>query len=1621
MKYFLTYILLFATWTLAFAQDLPVASPVGFPDSIRIVLEKSRSADALQVAADFHQAWVSFNPGQQQQIKDQMRLMKSKKYGVKPYLLNYFGALANAINVERADGTVISQYLTVAGQVLDTYDGKSANKFFEASRTFFQHHALYYQKSFRLYARDDSYGFEFIAPAVVSWDDTPSTETQSGGLWEDTPSDQTETSDLWADDTTGQPAYTDELPPYEESSENTNPGIPGWIAPPVQPVVEGPVIRFNTLSLNLVTSSDSVFLRDTKGDFVLMEGIFVGNEGRFDWTAAGLSSDSVYCDLAEYNLKVNSPRFTAEMVKFNYVGRTPGAIQGSFEFRSEPRKDSVLSSYPRFRSYQSDLAIQGFGDETVAYRGGFSLMGNRISSRSVSGDLSTIDVTVDGVKKFTAKSPEFFFKDSIITADMAKLRIHQLNDTLAHPDVRMKYDYGKRRLTVLHDKGAMRYTPYSAPFFSVDFSADVMRWDLNSDSIDILTDGGRNTVPMIIESVDFYDPEDFRLLNGKGFSFHPLVLVVGYCFKNRVREFYTGDLAASTKKDIGEIQRAIDFLAQKGMVVYDPGADRVKVNEKAVELYRSFKGESDYDNLKIHSVIDSLPNATINIPGRYMTVRGVDEFRVSDSLNVRIKPDSSIITLLQNRDIKFDGTINAGNYEISGKGFTLKYDSFFIKLTHIDSINFFVTEKNSKGQNIRRKVNNSLVGADSTVAAEGGLGNASQSSGTLYISRATNKSGKSKIPNYPKLDAETGGVIYFDRPEVLGGIYDRSVFFAVPPFDLDSLNDTDPSAINFEGTFVSSGMFPSFKDKLRSMPDKSLGFEHAIPEGGYQLYKGDGKLSGTVSLTNRGIRGTGKIEFLAATVYSPDFLFYPDSVIATGNRLKIEEKQFGEASFPQASLSDFEMKWYPKEDAMRLKNLKAPFSMYDSSATLNGILTVSGNGVSGEGKVDTRGTELLSDEINFSGTGFGARHAKFKVNSNDPKKPLIYGNDIRLKFNLDENYADISPEIEGVAAINFPYAQVKTSIPNGRYDFTTKKIVMNKSPNVPLESSYFYTTREELDSLAFNAESAEYDLTTQQLKVSGIPYIVVADAMITPENNEVLILENAKIGTLHNTTIVLDTLNAYHRLTEGVVDIVSRKEFTGYATYQYVNSLSDTFAIKMTDFHLEPIEELLASRKPKRDYSAASMQTVARGSVSEEANLVLGAGMFYKGDMTMYATRPALELDGYVKLDIKNIDGYKGWIAYSQTGDETDVMIDFDNAVNDEGRKVEAGLNFSMDNSLYITFLNEKKDEGDESLFTPAGKLFYDPETKEYKIEDAGKATGNNLSGKVFAYNDESQQIRFEGPVDMLPGNKDFNISASVLGSGNMASNEIRMNSLLIMDSNVPPQAFEIMAREIQEVILNEGADEGLGDPTELLYKVANVIGERGAKEYEQKSLEGYVSLSTLGPLVRPLVMSNVNLKWSDKQKAFYSEGNIGISNILNKDINGAFEGFLEIRRTEDGVSAFNLFFKASGDSWYYFGFEGSRLLVHAANNEFNSMIIKRTNAGKTKIGEIAFVPGSDEETLAFINRFRKDYYGIESPYSLGSRSMAVPVNEPADQTNQAPSQTPDQKQPDKPIEDDGF
>ncbi len=1556
-------ILTVAASVAALAQN-PGGYKLAFQDSVRVMMETNQNTETSMVGGTFATAWHKLSLDQQDLIVQQTDILRRRRYKPFPLLADYYGAIAFAVEREGADLEKLNSYLKVAGKVIAKEKMAGINSFFHYCRDFFEYHALHYERSYRLHAEADNYSFDYIEEAGPPPPDTTKTK-DAFGQWDSTNPPQ-DNNTVW-----------------EEDTVKTTETLPSWMQLTPQPVLAGPIMKLEGVTFNFSTAYDSAALRNTRGSLSLRTGTFVGEKGTFGWDPTGLSGDSVYFEFKDYNFNIDRPQVKAEQGRLRYVGRVDTKIDGLFEFKSIRHKDKPSSNYPRFMSFQSNVVMNSLSNDKMRYTGGFALNGRRMYSSSVNGDYALLEVMDGEGRKFTARSRQFEFRDSLITAKRAMIQLYQDNDSIFHPAVQLRYDYGKQRLSLERERGQLRDAPYTSSFFNVDFSTDLIRWDLRSDSMNMSTTGGNNQAAMIIESSEYYHPDDFRLLSGNGFTFHPLGVVVNYAEKNGLKEFYIDDLVQAAKLRYEEVRVAMTFLSQKGMINYNSATGYVQVKEKAFHFFDAKKGKADYDNLKIHSISDKTANATINFLRGRMVVRGVGEVNVSDSLNVLLKPDSSVITILQNRDIKFDGKITAGNFEINGKDFTFKYDSFFISLNKIDSIRFYVTETNAKGQTTRRRVNNAMVGADSTAAAEAGMPMVGKTSGTLFINLPGNKSGMLKVPHFPRLDATAGGVIYFDRSEILGGAYDRSVFFVVPPFKLDSLNDADPGSIHFDGTFVSSGMFPSFKDKLHTMADKSLGFTHAIPPKGYSLFKADGKVFGGINLDNAGIRVNGKIDYLAASVQSTDFVFYPDSVIAKGKVGELKEMKLGSVWFPQVTLPEFVLKWKPKQDRFQLRNQKGPFNLYAATAQLDGSMTVSKTGVTGAGRLITRGSEAISDELGFSAKDFSARHASFQVKTTNPDKPALQGEDIRLKFNLAENFAEISPEIEGVAAIEFPYAQFRTSIPKARWDLTTQKITMTKDVNVPIENSYFYTTRKELDSLSFNAEKAEYDIKLQQLKVSGIPYIVVADAKITPEKNEVLILENAKINQLKNTTIVMDTLNGYHRMINGVVDIISRKEFSGYATYQYINSVKDTFAIKMENFRLEPVAEEGKTKRAK----ATQMHTVASGVVDDKMKLILAPRIFYKGNMVMYATKPALKLEGYAKLDLRKIKNYNTWLHYTQSGDEKDVFINFDNAQTEEGRKPDAGLHFASDNDLYITFVYDKKSPEDDDFFVPSGALFFDKESGEFKIEDRQKATGEKLSGKTFSYNEDKKEVRFEGPVNFFRDAKEFNLIASVIGSGNLETNEIRANTFLMADFNLPVQVYQAMALDLQSVVKNESVPEGLGDQTELLYKIADLVGERAVKDFEQRSLLGIVSLSTLQALNLPVVFANVNLKWSPKHKAFYSDGLLGLSHILKTDINGGFEGFMEIKKNEDGTAVFNVFIKASPESWYYLGYEDNRLMVQSSNEEVNTLVSKKTNAAKAKLGELVFIPGSNEETLSFINRFRQTYYGIEAPYELSAPS----------------------------------
>lgn len=1552
MKYLLIlqFLFLFLTAQFTNAETNDFSNPETFIQDLQNLFAKTKNQQAIITGNEFGQLWNDggISADQKSEVMKIAQKMLKKNFKPDPHLENFISALNHAIIKEDLSSEKIKQLLFVTDAVLENYENKEAFDFLQNINDFFKYNTLYYSSFNKLYTVGGNFTFDYVKPIEeIPVEEEPEKESTS------------EDDGWFSDWDSGGESDWGTSWEKEESSETQSENLLDQLIIEEQPIVTGAVIKFENVDLIFKTNFDSTGVRNTNGSYMFKNNLFVGNGGKFDWQMAGLGTDSVYCEFEEYNFKVNKVYFSAENAKLTYYGKLDKPVAGVFEFQSQKHIGPNDAKFPRFKSYENNINVKNLGKSNLKYKGGFSLSGKEIFSTSVLDGIATIEVQENGVKKFQAKSDRFNLKDSLITAQRSSIVIYQNNDSIYHPTVKFKFNSDAEFLTITKDDGGFKNTPFYASYYKMDIFSDMIKWDLNVDSLDISILNAKNQLPAVFESQEYFNELRFNNLTGL-YSFHPLQMVYGYSRKIKSEEFYSQDMARDLKQNPATIKGAMVFLMQNGFIDYEPKTDLIKIKRKGVHYVLSRAERKDFDNLAIPSISASKPNATLNFKDQSLTVRGINKFYISEPLEVFIQPENEEITLLKSRDFVFDGKINAGNYEYIGKNFQFNYDSFLVHLPQIDSIKFNITteKKDRENKKIKRRLDNQLV----------------QTSGTLYINKPNNKSSKRIFAQYPIFSAEQGALVYFDGNDILGGGYDKDVYFTIPPFEIDSVSSSDPNSIAFSGTFNSGGIFPEIEASIKVMPDQSLGFEYKTPPSGIPLYGGAGTLFSDISLDSKGIRSSGKIEYLNATLFSEDFIFYQDSSLAVGTEMEFKEGQVANALFPQATLKGFNMRWLPKSDSMMVSNIKEPFNFYNNTATLSGTTTITPRGVFAEGKVQTKGSEMISRELKFQQDEFSARHANFRITTSNPKKPALSGMDIQLNFDLKNNTASISPEKEGVAALDFPYAQVRTSINRAIWNLEDKTVHMSKPADVDISQSYFYTTRKDLDSLVFNATAAVYDINQLKLNVSGIPYIKVADAKITPENNEVLILENAELQQLKNAIVVIDTLNEYHRLINGNIKILSRKKFEGNATYEYVNAQADTFAIKFGSFQLYEDPSKKNGSKPF---------TISSGEVNDKDNFIISPGMLYKGKLTMFAIKDALELDGYVKLDLKK-NPASTWIKYKSEAENQEVVFDFEKSVTEDNEPLHAGLHFDGNSSLYGSFLTEPRNIGDEDFFKPSGMLSFDQSTNEYKIQNMNKVSGQSFAGKIFTYNEETSDVKVEGTFNFIKNLPKFSLITAGKGKGNLDNKEFHMNTFMVYNFEIPTQALDIMGFDIKEVCERIGVPSAHNDKGSLLYKAAEVIGDRAAKEYEKQSLEDYTPLVSIsGELMRPLVISDVDLKWSNEQRAWYSTSKISVSNIMKHDINARMDGFMEIKKVDDGGEIVNIFIQPSSATWYYLSFENNRLLLFSSNDEFNNVIKGKSTLGKAKIGDVAFTAADIAETMTFINNFRKTYFDIDVPYQL--------------------------------------
>lgn len=1556
---------------------------------------------AVKAEKDLQALWAENRLSQQQ--KDRVmalsRKMNVKRYQPQTHFAPFFESLYHASFTQKnSSPTDLDNLIVVAEKQFDANDPKAFAKVMETLRLFLERRLFYASNYNKLYAEGGTFSFRFVDTTQ------PTSGTAVADPLAATASAATRVLD---DDGWGQ------LPSQKDS---TQPRQYGRVFIPQKrpmPVVTGAVISVKDVFLSIVANGDSMLVSNTNGDLLLKEGVFVGKGGKLTWDIAG--RPDIFVTLADYTMVTMNPRLSADDVTLTYEKSKP--VKGVVEYLSKKRIPGQAVQYPRFVSWQNDVTLPDLGKD-IDYRGGLALSGLKLVGASASGQPAEIVVKHNGKPSFKVSSRRFEFTDSLITSAGAQFTGYiEPSDSITHPAVQFKFDKAQRVAWLTRvDRTGYGQVPFADTYHKFYIQPEVVRWDLPRRKVDFYQVGAKREVPVRFESFDYFHPQRYSDIT-VDYGFHPLQLAANYVSTKKTQTFLADELAQFGKVNVKALEGSLDRMVLEGYLTRDTNSGYYRLSRKGILYVLAYNNKSDYDNFQIQSYFasnDSIKNATINLNDKYLLIRGVNRFTISDSLKIYGTPSDKTLKIGKGRAFTLNGQLKAGTFRYSGRDLSFDYDKFAMNLNKIDSITFTPQKLATQGQT-------SEIGGDIKY----------EKPGMVYFATSDNKSGRIKEKKTTqRLVMPEGMTVYFNQPDRGNLAYNNKVYFKIPAIDNDSIGQGD---ISFMGTFYSDGIFPPFKAELKTMPDNTLGFVHKPPVTGYPLYGGKStvKFTGDLKMDKSGLRAQGVLNHLTANLTSTGLLFMTDSLLASGDKGEIKEGLISKAGgtsayFPAVQLNNYSLKWWPKADSMLIMTQKNNFNFYNGSTKLEGNLVLRSSGLFGNGTLRRNDSETISNSIKFNKEGFLADNAQFRIVSdatqrNVANKPILLGNGVNVDFNQVKSIVNVAirdntnQSIDDTlrSSMEFPYAAYKTSISRAQWNMNAKTIAMKGD----VKTSTFTAIGEEQEGLTFNAAAALYDIEKMTLNISGVRFINSADARIYPDKGLVAIRRNGEMMPLKNARVELDTVSLHHRMKNGNIQITSRTHFSGDATYQFATAAGDTASIKMGSFELQEasatpqtlassaplsaaekvmvgdvkeVKDTKARKKGSTGQPAKTYFTVARAEIDEKDNLMLAPRISFKGDIVMKAPEKDLALDGFIKPALKKRpDLVSGWIPFKEKVLKTiEVKVD-KNLKNEGDQPLVAGIHSRADGTgLYPTFLSPKEDPKDDDLFIATGVMRYDEKEKVFRIIQKGADGLEDIEG-AFTFNDPKGVMTFKGPLTLFNAQPNNFLLSAGAARVNVDSIKYQLNTLLAFTFPVPEPLNLAIAEKIVKTNLDEKNDDPADDDlSELADKLIPLIGQKETDAYRLKAQNQHVPLVQASPkLNAALVLSNVNLRWSDKFKAFYSVGQLGVSHMNNTDINAQMDGFVEIRKGGNGDEV-SIYLEASPDVWVYYEYKPGQLAIVSSEQEINDRLLagSKNNAK----GAIEIVPGTAEEKTQFVNLYLDQYKTRPKPQPKPAGSKVV-------------------------------
>jgi hypothetical protein len=1275
-------------------------------------------------------------------------------------------------------------------------------------------------------------------------------------------------------------------------------------------------VTLSNVTLSCYSRKDSTEIYKVFGIYYPENLYFEGISGLITWEKAGYSKDDVFAEFNNYRISITKNNFTIDSARLTHKAYFKEPVYGLLSDQVYPIASKDRSIYPHFETYAKKILIENMY-QGVNYEGGFALNGATINGTGENYFPAKITLYRNDTLYVKVTSKNFQLNKTAVNSQETSATLYLDKDSIFHSSLSFSYIADTRQVNLFRSNDPVSKSPYFDSFHGMDMYFDYMSWNMNDSKIILSRSRGSSMGQAKFESVTFFNRNYFEKLMGMD-DYHPLYRLKQFAAYYYSETFPVSEFARWLKMPEESVIGLCIDLANRGFLFYDRVNNAVTIKKKTNDFIDSFAGKRDYDVISIFSETNApQDNAVLDLKNFRLTVNGVQGVFLSDSQRVAIYPYNNQLVIGKNKSLSFDGVVEAGLFTVFGHNFTFSYDTFKIRLQKIDSIRIDVEtdQKDFYGNYITKPIS-SLI---QLTTAE------------LYIDDPNNKSGLRSLRQYPIINAVTFSYIFYDKIPGLEGIYKQGDFyFKVDPFTYENIDHYRTSDMSLAGEFYAGNIIKPTRQYLSIQSDNSLGFSSTISDQGLSLYNDKGMLYNNLTLSNKGLVGSGTLRRLTSKTEAEEYMFFPDSMITKAKSFEITKDVTGK--FPDLKSTDVSVKWFPSKDEWLAENTKNEnFKMFGNGSELNGKLNLTPAGLNGSGIIDMLNSRITSKSFRFASNTIQADTSDYNLKSlqGDGYAFIAENANTSIDFNLQQSLFSLNtnssvvkfPELEYICKMtNFAY-NMQTRILNmeqrGRSSTTLMPAEqLLKLDFQKLEKPTFFSTNRQSDTISFSSWKGSYHLNEEYLEAENINYIKIADALIQPENGKIIINKRAKIKTLQNAIIAV---NNRHILNNANLDIENSKRYSGSAIYNYVDENKE---IQQINFPVLAVD---------------TATTNAKGFIAATRNFMLSPAFTFTGDVSLSARDPFLTFTGSAGI-VQNCGKIKSYnLKFKSTIDPRVVMI----PISDKARDMNDNLVFSgsyidIDSThMYPAFLSARKTWSDVALVSADGYLYFEKEKGLYKIAQKEKLADLTLPGNLINFDKNFCILSSEGKMNFGANYDLLKIAAAGKVIHDADSGKINIEAIIALDFFFSASALKVMSDEIRMIptlkavnlnsdLVSKGMKDLLGTQT------ANQIKEEMDLFGSSKSLPKEYSYE--------LLLNDVKLYWNEPTSSFRSRGKIGIGFIGPQPINVYVDGYVEIQRRRSG-DLLDVYLKADESTWYYFSYFRGVLMTQSGNNNYNTII----------------------------------------------------------------------------------